>query len=203
MERSQQGRSFPEPAKALGALLLALLQRETVATLTMTEPWGTLVASGAKRIETRSWLTTHRGPLAIHLARTLPAAASALCDQQPFQTALAAAGYRRSTEHHDQSNPWQLPLGRVVAITWLETVERLAPNATVEELERSFGNFAPGRYAWHFSTIYRLTRPIAARGSLGVWDWMPPPAFWDEVQQQWDALHARSTTGREDMLHEP
>jgi hypothetical protein len=36
--------------------------------LTMTEPWASLVACGAKRIETRSWGTDHRGPLAIHAA---------------------------------------------------------------------------------------------------------------------------------------
>lgn len=34
--------------------------------LTVTEPWATLIAIGAKRIETRSWPTEYRGPVAIH-----------------------------------------------------------------------------------------------------------------------------------------
>jgi hypothetical protein len=34
--------------------------------LTLTQPWATLVAIGAKRIETRSWPTRYRGLLAIH-----------------------------------------------------------------------------------------------------------------------------------------
>ncbi len=34
--------------------------------LTVMQPWATLVALGAKRIETRSWSTSYRGPLAIH-----------------------------------------------------------------------------------------------------------------------------------------
>lgn len=31
--------------------------------LSLTQPWATLVAIGAKKIETRSWTTTYRGAL--------------------------------------------------------------------------------------------------------------------------------------------
>lgn len=34
--------------------------------LTLHQPWATLVAIGAKTVETRGWATKHRGPLAIH-----------------------------------------------------------------------------------------------------------------------------------------
>lgn len=37
--------------------------------LTLHQPWASLVAVGAKTIETRSWSTSYRGPLAIHAAR--------------------------------------------------------------------------------------------------------------------------------------
>ncbi len=37
--------------------------------LTLTQPWAHLVAVGAKRVETRSWPTPYRGPLAIHAAQ--------------------------------------------------------------------------------------------------------------------------------------
>ncbi len=40
-------------------------------TLTLTQPWATLVALGAKTIETRSWQTSYRGPLAIHAGQGL------------------------------------------------------------------------------------------------------------------------------------
>lgn len=39
--------------------------------LSLTQPWATLVAIGAKRIETRIWATSYRGPLAIHAAKGL------------------------------------------------------------------------------------------------------------------------------------
>lgn len=41
--------------------------------ITLWQPWASLVAIGAKTIETRSWATKYRGPLAIHAAARLTA----------------------------------------------------------------------------------------------------------------------------------
>lgn len=38
--------------------------------LTLWQPWASLVALGVKTVETRSWSTPYRGPLAIHAAAT-------------------------------------------------------------------------------------------------------------------------------------
>lgn len=40
--------------------------------LTLHQPWASLVACGVKTIETRSWSTSYRGPLAIHAAVKVP-----------------------------------------------------------------------------------------------------------------------------------
>lgn len=40
--------------------------------LTLHQPWASLIALGVKTIETRSWSTSYRGPLAIHAAATMP-----------------------------------------------------------------------------------------------------------------------------------
>ena len=40
--------------------------------LTLWQPWASLIAVGAKTIETRSWSTKYRGPLAIHAAKRRP-----------------------------------------------------------------------------------------------------------------------------------
>lgn len=37
--------------------------------LSLKEPWATLIASGVKKIETRSWKTTYRGELYIHASQ--------------------------------------------------------------------------------------------------------------------------------------
>src|SRR5688572_29785081 len=81
--------------------------------LSLTQPWATLVAIGAKQIETRSWKTAHRGPLAIHAAKGFPKAAKEICRQQPFNQALLDAGFM-----------WfdQLPVGCIVAVCHLVDV---------------------------------------------------------------------------------
>jgi hypothetical protein len=37
--------------------------------ITVKQPWGELIASGAKRVENRTWRTHYRGPLLIHAAK--------------------------------------------------------------------------------------------------------------------------------------
>lgn len=37
--------------------------------LSLWQPWATLIANGAKQIETRSWSTSYRGPILIHAAK--------------------------------------------------------------------------------------------------------------------------------------
>lgn len=39
--------------------------------LTLRQPWASLVAIGVKQVETRSWTTAYRGPLAIHSSKRL------------------------------------------------------------------------------------------------------------------------------------
>ncbi len=176
---------FLSPSGA--SLFAALLQRDTIKTITLTQPWATLVALGKKRIETRSWPTTYRGPLAIHAAKGFPEQAQELCRQEPFWSALKTiASDDYYGDPYDLRWPLhqQLPRGHIIAVGLLEEVQRIFSNFPVEEPERSFGNYTKGRYAWTFSTIYQLERPVPARGSLGLWNWQPPESFWREVQFQ-------------------
>jgi hypothetical protein len=46
--------------------------------LSILQPWATLLLSGAKHYETRSWKTDYRGPLLIHAGNRLDADARAL-----------------------------------------------------------------------------------------------------------------------------
>lgn len=56
--------------------------------LTLYEPWASLVALGAKKIETRSWPTKYRGPLAIRAAKSYEAWHMNLSWEEPFYSAL-------------------------------------------------------------------------------------------------------------------
>lgn len=135
--------------------------------LTLTQPWATLVAIGAKRIETRSWSTAYRGPLAIHAAKGMPREAIGFCFTPLFTDALLRAGYRFPRR--------DLPFGAVVAIVRLvgtRRTEDVAPQlAGTKEL--TFGDYTPGRYAWFFEYDGPLALPVAATGHLGLWEWTP------------------------------
>lgn len=144
--------------------------------LSMTQPWATLVALGAKRIETRSWTTNYRGPLAIHAANAFPMAAQWLCTSPLFNNVLQLHGHSPKT---------RLPLGAIVATCELIAVKRIFPESygwqwegptgrlhsyPYTEQELAFGDFAPGRYAWLLADVKPLARPFMAKGSLGLWE---------------------------------
>jgi hypothetical protein len=182
-----------KPSALTAPMWAAILRRESVAALSFTQPWASLVATGAKCYETRSWAKSYRGPLAIHAAKKLPDDFAEICYDKPFQACLQASGYQ---EHEaNGQNPWQLETGQILAIAWLDRVVQttLEFRSGLSEQEQSFGNFAPGRYAWHFSHIYRLQTPQPARGSLNIWQWQPSEAAIQEFQAQ--LALALTTTG--------
>lgn len=162
--------------------------------ITLTQPWATLVAIGAKKIETRSWSTSYRGPLAIHAAAGLgPVGGNQglldLCRGEPFRSALLAAGILGTTA---------LPRGAIVAVTRLEACvdtlfmtlegrarvtgfdgERRYWNLT--DQERAFGDYTPGRFAWLLANVRQLAEPIPAKGALGLWNYDLPDTALSEV----------------------
>lgn len=132
--------------------------------LSLWQPWATLIATGAKLIETRSWRAKYRGPLAIHAAKRFPPQARASCYHDPFCSALAAAGYTEET----------LPLGAIVAMCALVDCRRIASIGDVPpEPERSFGDYAQGRYMWILRDVKALDEPVPAKGALGLREWSP------------------------------
>jgi activating signal cointegrator 1 len=150
--------------------------------LTLTQPWATLVAIGAKKIETRSWSTSYRGPLAIHAAKGLGsiggyAGLRRLWATEPFRTAL-----------WDYETPNALPLGSIVAVCDLVAVGRVdryedeewsgsvlnfgwRMDNLPEEPEFSFGDYSPGRFVWLLANVRALPVPIPCKGALGLWNY--------------------------------
>ena len=132
--------------------------------LTLIQPWATLVAVGAKKIETRSWWTSYRGPLAIHAAKAFPATCINGCLEKPFYTVLRQAGCWP---------PHDLPRGCVLATC---TLRDCIPTRGLQIIgaELAFGDYTPGRWAWVLEDVKRLPEPIPARGALGLWEWVQP-----------------------------
>ena len=131
--------------------------------LTLTQPWATLVAIGAKRIETRSWHTLYRGPLAIHAAKAFPVWAQAMCTHKHFRAALHGAGYTLVAS---------LPRGAAIAIVTLADITPIIFQRDVPpEPEATFGDYTSGRWAWHLTAAQMLAEPVPAKGALGLWEW--------------------------------
>jgi hypothetical protein len=149
--------------------------------LTLTQPWATLVAIGAKKFETRSWRTAYRGPIAIHSAKSFPKKCQSLCSQEPFRCVLHGAGY---------DYPWNFPCGYVLAVAELtdcfRVTEKLpeflgkechfvyfngkvATTKIVDRMQFFFGDFSKDRYIWELSNVQGVNPIIPCKGSLGLW----------------------------------
>lgn len=152
--------------------------------LSLTQPWATLVTNGHKRIETRSWASSYRGPLAIHASKGLPGWVSDVVRAEPqFAAALGNLFDPRGKVLGD------LPRGCVIAIAELVSVKFIPANAEgwdwtgpdgrqysyqITDKERAFGDYEAGRYAWLLADIKPITL-APARGALGLWEWEVQP----------------------------
>ena len=122
--------------------------------LSLTQPWASAVAALIKQWETRSWPTAFRGEVAIHASKGFPKWAREFGDLE-------------SLEHPELA---ELPLGQIVCLcdlTECRQTETLAP--TLSEMERKWGDYAPGRYAFRLENARALETPVPAKGALGFW----------------------------------
>lgn len=143
--------------------------------LTLYQPWASLIAIGAKRIETRSWGTSYRGPLAIHAAKKYPTEAQDFHKEMHRRYGLLAA---------------PLPLGAIVATTTLVQCYRIsymderaiAAGTTVSvspdrrwgqitPAEAQLGDYAACRWAWILIDLVRLDPVVPMPGARGLWEW--------------------------------
>ena len=161
----------------------------TIKAITLAQPWATLIAIGAKKIETRSWKTNYRGPLAIHAAKDIPKYAYDLA-KHDFAEYLYGVGI--------------LPTGCIVAFGWLVDCVKVLEFCGLDDMrvesahdgsrrimhisrdEFRVGNFEAGRFAWLLDRVEKV-RPSIDPGHgfhRGLWNWTPPV----EVQCRIDEL---------------
>ncbi len=131
---------------------------QTFKALSLTQPWATLVVTGAKRVETRSWRTPYRGWLGIHASKSFPRWAREMCLEEPFYSALHG---RRPDELSRGALIGGVMLLDCVPTAGLEIVG-------ISDRERAFGDYEHGRYGWLLdqATVFE-SRPM--RGALGLW----------------------------------
>lgn len=157
--------------------------------LTLHQPWASLIALGAKTIETRSWSTPYRGRLAVHAGAKRP------------RHMLEVGGFR-CAEFSD-TTPYvahegvvqALPLGAIVATCDLLDVVPMVHStqprnghclvvgpgsmilhddpqqvgSNVSD-QRPYGDFTPGRYAWLLGDVKPTTERCPACWGSGQFD---------------------------------
>jgi hypothetical protein len=123
--------------------------------ISLWQPWASAIALGHKRVETRHWATRYTGPIAIHAAKRWTAA------EREFAAVEKALGRL----------PVRLPLGAIVATATLMGC-RLTQDVRHQlgSIERLYGNYEDGRYAWFLSDIVALPEPIGYRGAQGLFN---------------------------------
>lgn len=127
--------------------------------LTVSEPFASLIASGEKRIENRSWPTKYRGPLAIHAG-----------SGTQYLTKKELAGY---------------PAGHVIAVAnlvaCLEFAEiesfnkdyvthKLKPQGVQSTwADIAAHKHAEGPWCWILEDVRKLKIPKKIPGAQGIW----------------------------------
>lgn len=138
--------------------------------ISLTQPWASLIAICAKKIETRNWATSVRGRIAIHAAKSL--------DKSVFQIEI----FRQTLANVGITSPDQLPLGEIIATT--DFVECLSTKIAEKKdrtgkiykmpspgtPEYAFGDFSDNRFMHFYEKTFKLPTPIKCRGALSYWN---------------------------------
>lgn len=143
--------------------------------LSLWQPWASLVKLNAKRVETRSWGTSYRGPVAIHAAKAWNYDCESYVCYDEFVFVLARGYGLDATDSAGWINQTRaaLPFGQILCVAELvdclsviEVFSRYPMLDTNEE--RVFGNYGIGRFAWVLQNIRSLTEPIPFKGGQGL-----------------------------------
>jgi activating signal cointegrator 1 len=148
--------------------------------LTLWEPWATLMAMGAKKIETRHWSDNYRGPVAIHSAKGGLSQAELFeqCCVPWFLNVLKDDAKILKAAMSPRQVRDAFPCGHIIAVGTLVDclpVESLVclpgvfedyPKLDTQQ-ERAFGNYESGRWGFVFENVKRLPAPIPFKSRQG------------------------------------
>lgn len=124
--------------------------------LTIKEPYASIIMSGLKEYETRSWKTNYRGKIYIH-------ASIKIDDDLKSRKDLQKLVY---------DNNITLKPGYILCEAYLDDCIYMNDMfiKNVSDKEKMVGRYELGRYAWHLSDI-RVIEPVQAKGKLGIWNY--------------------------------
>jgi hypothetical protein len=140
------------------------MNTRSVRCISLWQPWASLMACGAKFIETRHWPTSVRGAVCIHASKTTQGIVECLEIDPDHMAAMEKA---LGLPIHQWEK--KLPLGQIIAEGSLTGCLDSQIALTRHPDQAPFGNFAPGRYGH----VYQNLRPIGPfhyRGAQGFFN---------------------------------
>jgi hypothetical protein len=145
--------------------------------ISLWQPHASAIPAGLKTIETRSWATDYRGPLAIHAAKRWTKAERAFWQwmvREPERFVARAAFAALGIEDADD-----LPRGAIVATCEVydckPSVLLTQKYGPATKVEQQWGNFESGRFGWLLRNIVPLKVPVPCVGRQGFFSWDPQP----------------------------
>lgn len=126
--------------------------------LTISQPFASLIADGEKWVENRSWLTSYRGPLAIH--------------------AGVGTQYLTKSELADYPTSCIVAVAVLASCITLDALHELKSRRLPNDLYRNTGRtideilkhkHCEGPVLWILKDVRKLEHPIPCKGRQGLW----------------------------------
>jgi hypothetical protein len=119
--------------------------------LTVRQPWAHCIATGRKWLESRSWSTHYRGPLAIHAGRGFGVAERMACSQLDI-------------------DPAELAFGAIIAVaSVIDVLEADEIDLRERMAQWQYCDFNGSRYAWRLGDVRRVDPAALVGGAQGLW----------------------------------
>ena len=125
--------------------------------LSIKEPWATLIASKQKYIETRSWKTSYRGELYIHVSKK-----QINNKDDTIQELLKLLATQ------------EMNYGKIICkcelVDCIYMDEKFINEIKQNKQEYICGDYQVGRYAWILEKTELMQPKINAKGKLNIWN---------------------------------
>ena len=145
--------------------------------ISVRQPWASLLLTGVKRFECRSWRVKQPGVLLVHASGSKAAGIRGLRQERAFHAALL---YAKLTDEADW--PFSAIIGAVeIARFWEPGLRPRALSARDAYLAD-----APDSYLWEVSRRWPFVKPVSCKGKLGLWQ--PDATIYKAVRTQLAAL---------------
>lgn len=125
-------------------------------TISIKEPYATLISSGVKKIETRSWKTNYRGQLYIHASKN-------------NDSKWNSTDIKKLLKQNRINNGKILCECKLIDCIYMKQ-EFINDLKESNLIEYKYGEYKIGRYAWILDEIKQI-EPIEVKGNLNLWDY--------------------------------